>query len=283
MTVLEAIKLSTDFLERKSIPSARLSAEILLADLLRLKRLDLYLKYDRPLSKLEIDSYRELILRRSNGEPVQYIVGHTNFYGLEFLVTPSVLIPRNDTEELVELVIMYLNSFSHQVNVLDIGTGSGNISVSIAHGCNHAEVTSIDISQEAILIAKKNAELNNVTSRINFICNDVENYDFENKLFDVIVSNPPYISLDEFSKLNAEVSKYEPRLALTDEGDGLKYFKIIASKSAQLLKNGGSIFFEVGYNQATDVKNILLDNGFIDVSIIKDYSEINRFIHGIFK
>ena len=283
MTVLEAIKLSTDFLERKSIPSARLSAEILLADLLRLKRLDLYLKYDRPLSKSEIDSYRELILRRSNGEPVQYIVGHTNFYGLEFFVTPSVLIPRNDTEELVELVIMYLNSFSKPVNVLDIGTGSGNISVAIAHGCNHAEVTSIDISQEAILIAKKNAELNNVTSRINFICNDVENYDFENKLFDVIVSNPPYIPLDEFSKLNTEVSKYEPRLALTDEGDGLKYFKIIASKSAQLLKNGGSIFFEVGYNQATDVKNILLDNRFIDVSIIKDYSEINRFIHGIFK
>lgn len=283
MTVLEAIQLSTTFLERKSISSARLHAELLLAEVLHVKRFDLYLKFDQPLSQIEIDKYREFLVRRSKKEPLQYIIGHTQFYGLDFNLNNNVLIPRSDTERLVELTIAHINSLNNSENVLEVGTGSGNIAVAIAFHCPEAKIFSIDISPQAIELAKQNAQLNNVENRINFICENFSNYNFEVNKFDIIVSNPPYISTEEFKNLDSEVSDFEPRIALTDDKDGLTFFKLISKKATTLLNKEGSIFFEVGFNQADKVKEILLESGFINILVHKDYSGIDRVVQGILK
>jgi release factor glutamine methyltransferase len=279
LTVLEAINLSTEFLEKKEIESPRINAELLLAHTLNCKRLDLYLSYDRPLNEDEVNVYREFIRRRSKSEPLQYIIGKVEFFGLEFNVNPSVLIPRQETEILVETIINSVNK-EDNLRILDIGVGSGNISVSLAKHLPNSKITATDISQEAIVIAKANAEMNNVLDRINFINHNIFRDDL-NDGFDVVVSNPPYISEKEFPELKDELKVYEPRNALTDFSDGFNYFKIISSRAQEFLKNNGKIFFEVGYEQSEDVKKILGENNFKEISIVKDYLKIDRVISGV--
>jgi len=283
MIVLEAIQLSSDFLKRKSVESSRLNAEILLAEILGIKRLELYLKYDKPLTQSETDKYREFIVRRSKGEPLQYITGHTEFYGHDFLVNPTVLIPRNDTEILVEHAIDFIQKSEKKFTVLDIGTGSGNIAICISMHCPNVELYAIDISHGAIELAKKNAARNDLLGNICFIEGDIKNYDFLDKKFDLIISNPPYISLNGFNELQREVHEYEPRIALTDESDGLKYFKVISKEAREILNNNGLLMFEVGYDQSESVKEILLENSFEEISVIKDYSKIDRVVQARLK
>lgn len=283
MIVLEAIQLSSDFLKRKSVESSRLNAEILLAEILGIKRLELYLKYDKPLTQSETDKYREFIVRRSKGEPLQYITGHTEFYGYDFLVNPTVLIPRNDTEILVEHAIDFIQKSEKKITVLDIGTGSGNIAISISLHCSNVELFAIDISHGAIELAKKNAARNDLLGNICFIEGDIKNYDFLDKKFDLIIANPPYISLNGFNELQREVHEYEPRIALTDESDGLKYFKVISKEAREILNNNGLLMFEVGYDQSESVKKILLENSFEEISVIKDYSKIDRVVQARLK
>lgn len=303
MTVLESLKLSADFLERKGIESPRLNAELLLADILNCKRLDLYLKFDQPLKEDEVNKYREWISRRGKFEPLQYITGRVEFYGLQFNVTPFVLIPRPETELLVETVLnklkinisvisneeRNLKNFSpalpdqnDKINILDIGTGSGNISISLAKNLSNVEITAIDISEKALSIARDNAAANGVEEKIRFITADVKNY-ISSYQFDILVSNPPYISKEEYPILQNEIKNYEPKVAVTDSDDGLVFYRTIAERSKSFLKSGGSIFLEIGHGQKEDVEKILSSNGFVNVHFIKDYQQIDRIASGEIK
>jgi len=278
LTVLEAINLSTEFLGKRNIESPRINAELLLAHALNCKRLDLYLSYDRPLKKDEVNIYREFIRRRSKSEPLQYIIGKVEFYGLEFNVNPSVLIPRQETEILVETIVNSVNK-EDNLRILDIGVGSGNITVSLAKHLAFSKIIATDITEQTLATAKANAEMNGVLERINFINHDILTSDLNDE-FDIVVSNPPYISQKEFPELKDELKVYEPRNALTDFSNGLSYYKIISFKARKFLKNKGKIFFEVGQGQAEDVREILDENNFKEISIIKDYLKIDRVISG---
>ncbi len=280
LTVLNAIQLSTEYLNNKGVDSSRLNAELLLAHILNCKRMDLYLRFDQPLKENEVSKYREVISRRGKREPLQYITGEVEFYGLIFKVNPSVLIPRQETEILIDTVINEVDK-GRKLQLLDIGTGSGNITISLLKHLQNSNFTSIDKSEEAIESAKNNAILNGFEKQINFITEDINQYELNGTdKFDIIVSNPPYIKLHEYSTLEKELLNYEPKEALTDGVDGLSFYKVISSKSNKLLKNGGKIFFEVGKDQSIDVKNILESTGFKNINIVKDYLDIDRVVFG---
>ena len=211
LTVLESINLSTEYLKNKGIESPRINAELLLAKILNCKRLDLYLSFDRPLSEDETNQYREYIRRRSKFEPLQYIVGSVEFYGLEFKVNSSVLIPRPETEIIVEKIIDD-NKDKPSLKILDVGTGSGIIAVCLAKHLTESKVSAIDISFDALETAKGNASLNEVGDRVNFFQADILKDEIPENGFDVIASNPPYISNDEFSSLQPELRIFEPKM-----------------------------------------------------------------------
>jgi release factor glutamine methyltransferase len=280
LTVLESIKLSTEYLQNKGIDSPRINAELLLADILNCKRLDLYLKFDQPLKEEEIKIYREFIKRRGKFEPLQYITGSVEFYGMEFKVNKSVLIPRPETEILVETVINSFNS-EENIDILDIGTGSGNIAVALAKNLLNSKVSAIDSSLEALEIARENAKLNSVEDRIDFINYSIlDGNNLSTKKYNIVVSNPPYVSAVEFPALQPELKVYEPRIALTDEGDGFSFFKIISTMAKNSLKEKGKLFFEIGKDQYREVEQILQDNSFKNIAIKKDYLDIERVIYG---
>ena len=279
LTVHNALKLATEYFDKKEIQSARINAELLLAHLLNCKRLDLYLRFDQPLGENEVEQYRQLIARRGKYEPVQYIIGSTEFYGLQFEVNPSVLIPRPETEILVETVINNYK-YSDKIKILDIGCGSGNIAVALAKNLPDAEITTIDVSEEALKIAQANA-IRNEAGNIKFQLADI-NSDrlFPNNKFNVLVSNPPYVSGQEFNSLQKEITMYEPRNAVTDDEDGLRFYKRISEFANQYLVDGGSLFYEIGAGQSDDVKSLMIGNGFTSIQIIKDYQKIDRVIYG---
>ncbi|MDP1994366.1 MAG: HemK/PrmC family methyltransferase, partial [Ignavibacteria bacterium] len=190
-TVLELLNLTTNFFEQKGIDSARLNAELLLAEILKCKRLDLYLTFDKPVKDDEVNLYREFVKRRGNREPLQYILGHVEFYGLTFSVNNDVLIPRQETEILIE-TILNQNDKEAELNILDIGTGSGIIAVLLAHYLPKAKITAVDKSPGALVVAKKNAEVHNARQRITFLEDDILNSTLLlGEKMDIIVSNPP--------------------------------------------------------------------------------------------
>jgi release factor glutamine methyltransferase len=280
LTVLEAVNSAADYLEKKGIKSARLNSELLLAHVLNCKRLELYLSFDRPLQKNEIDVLRELIKRRSTFEPLQYIIGKVEFYGLEFEVNSSVLIPRPETELLVEQILISLNKEEH-LRIMDIGCGSGNIAVALAKHLPNVSISAIDISDSAIQTAMNNAKLNNVDTQIEFFKENILNGpEIGEDHFDVIVSNPPYVSSEDFANLEPELRLFEPKIALTDEVDGLTFYRKISAIGKALLKEKGKLFFEIGAGQSHQVKNILAENDFTNLVIKKDYSDIDRIIIG---
>lgn len=282
LTVLESLKLSTEFLEKKGIESPRLNAELLLSGILNCRRLDLYLKFDRPLAEEEVVKYRDWISRRGKFEPLQYITGSVEFYGLSFNVSRDVLIPRPETEILVE-TILNLYKDKSDLKILDIGTGSGNIPIVLAKNMSDVEITTIDVSENAIGIAKQNASLNEVESKIKFICSDVNHFNADADYFDIVVSNPPYVSIEEFFTLQKEIVDYEPQNAVTDSKDGYEFYKIIAERSKMFLKENGRIFFEVGKDQSDVVAQILTSNSFVNIRVNKDLSLIERVVIGELK
>lgn len=284
LTVLESINLSTDYLENKGIESARTNAELLLASILQCKRLDLYMAFNRPLSNDEKLKYRDNISRRGKFEPLQYIVGDVEFYGITIKVNNSVLIPRHETEILIEEII---NSIKHddKIKILDIGSGCGNISLALAKHLPNTEVIGIDISEDAIQLAKNNAELSDLASRVKFSKLDIFDYDESEvkEQFDIIVSNPPYVSHDEYATLQKEIVEYEPSVAVTDNSDGFKFYEHITAISKSLLKKGGSLYYEIGKGQSEKVMSIMAENGFLKIEVKKDYGDIDRVISGINK
>ena len=279
ITVLESINLSSEYLKNKGIESPRINAELLLAHILSCKRLNLYLSFEKPLTEEELQKYRELLRRRSKFEPLQYIIGKVEFYGIDFKVNPSVLIPRQETEILIETIIGQYDKHD-TLRILDIGTGSGNIAISLAKNLDNSVITALDISEEALKTANENALLNSVNDRTEFIRFDFLKEEFKRNEFDVVVSNPPYIAIEEFETLRPELKEYEPKVALTDYNSGFLFYEIISNKSNHLLKPGGKLFFEVGKGQSSKVTEIMTKNNFQNINATKDYLNIERVISG---
>ncbi len=281
LTVIKAVELSEEYLRKKGIDEARANAELMLAEILHCKRLDLYLQFDRPLNEKEKQVYREWLQRRANGEPLQYITGNVEFYGLKLKVNSSVLIPRPETELLVEKIIKD-NRESKGLKILDVGTGSGNIAIALEINLDSADVTSIDISKEAIETATENAKNNSATERLTFENIDIFDEGAISKLnsFDIIVSNPPYVPEEEMENLQKEIKDFEPVEAVTDGADGLRFFTRIVEASENLLRQNGRIYFEVGEGEAEKVVAILKENNFLNIEIINDYNGIPRIVKG---
>jgi len=280
ITVLESINLSAQYLKQKGIESPRTNAELLLANILGCKRLDLYISFERPLSEDEVQKYREHIKRRSSFEPLQYIIGKVEFYGLELKVSPSVLIPRPETELLVENIFKQFPK-EQKLIILDVGSGSGNIAIALGVNLPRSKVISTEISHEALQVAKENSERHNVSGRIKFVKQDIIKNDLNNfPIFDVVVSNPPYVSTENYATLQREIKEFEPRMAVTDNTDGYTFFKAIAEKVRNKLKEGGKLFYEIAEGQSEKVAEIMTKNYFNNIRIIKDYQNIDRIIFG---
>lgn len=250
--------------------------ELLVMNVINCKKIDLILNLNQELKKMHEIEINKLIEMRLTGLPLQYIIGTQEFMGLEFIVTEDVLIPRQDTEILVEKIISEYEGQSN-LRVLDIGTGSGAISISLAKFLNDAKIISIDISEKALEVAKINAKKNKVDHRITFIQSDLFENLADEDFFDIIVSNPPYIPSKDILKLQTEVKKFEPMLALDGGEDGLDYYREITHKSINYLKYNGLLAYEIGYNQGIDVSNMLRSN-FHDIEIIKDLQEHDRVV-----
>jgi len=286
MTILELLKTSTEHLKSKGITNSKTSCEILLSHALGMKRLDLYLNYDRKVSDAERERFRDLYKRRLTHEPLQYILGETEFMSLPFKVNSQVFIPRPETELLVEEVIKYCNTkWAHQpVRILDIGSGCGNIAVSLAYNLPESEVDGWDISPEAVKAAKENAQLNNVHRKINFSVKDILKASPgkpEYSGLHIVVSNPPYISTKEEHILEKEVLDFEPHSAFFAGEDGLVFFHTIARLAKNWLIEDGLLAFEAGYNTGAKVKELVIAEGFRNVHLIQDYARIDRIITGI--
>ncbi len=278
--IIDLIQWTTQFFEKRHIENPRLNAERLLSRAIGLDRVQLYLQFEKILTHNELDVFRAFVKRRISKEPLQYILGETEFMSLKFKVSPSVLIPRPDTEALVEAVLQETAS-EEPLHILDIGTGSGNIAVSLAHYLSVAQITAVDVSEEALELARENAALNAVDARIHFIQEDVFSPDFPLRVgtdFDIVVSNPPYISEDEFFTLPDEVRLFEPHRALRDGSDGLTFHRRIAELGGELLRDGGKIYLEVGMEQAARVRQILQEIGFEAVSTVQDLTGIDRVV-----
>lgn len=280
LTIINSIELSTEYLNKKGVESPRINAEILLAHVLDCKRLELYLKFDQPLKENEKNKYRELIKRRGLREPLQYIIGKVEFYGLDFIVNSKVLIPRPETEILVEEIINQYDK-NQALCILDIGTGSGNIAITLAKNFSNSMITSLDINNDAVELAKENAKLNNLNGRLIFENVDFNDYNLrDSQKFDIIVSNPPYISQKDYKNLEKELVEHEPKNALTDEGDGYTFYHLISKKAPNLLKNNGKLYFEMGQGQANKISKVMSDNGFKNIKMVNDYSGIQRIAIG---
>ena len=278
MTVLEAINKGAEFLTRKGIESPRLQSELLLAHLLNLPRLRLYLEFERKLSEEQSNQLRELLVRRGNREPLQHIVGTTSFCGLPIIVTPAVLIPRPETETLAEQVWTFLNSISGETVFADLGTGSGCLPIAIAAHAPRARGVTVDISKEALAVARRNVDANNLGVRI-----ELREGDFLAGLqpaerFDVIVSNPPYIPTAEVELLEPEVRDHDPRLALDGGADGLNFHRALAERAAQFLKPGGRLLIEFADGQGEALRELFVGHGWIVHGIVRDLSGMDRIL-----
>jgi release factor glutamine methyltransferase len=280
-TIKSLLLKSTAFLNEKGIGEAKRSAELLLAHVLRCNRIDLFLRFDQPLSEEELELYRECIRRRLKQEPLQYIVGATEFYGLNFSVSPAVLIPRPETEHLVDTVLQleFTGDVPEPLRILDIGTGSGIIAIILAAKLPEAQITATDISQAALDLALLNAQQNGVAERIHFIRHDILNDDPALLgVFDIIVSNPPYIAQSELAELQPEILQYEPLTAASDGADGLTFYRRFAAISGILMTGQGTMIVEIGFGQAEAVTALFRDAGLRNPEVTKDYSGINRIV-----
>ncbi len=272
-TVLRMLEWATEYLEAKKVPSARLSIEWLLADLLGCKRLDLYLKFDRPLSPEELELLKPALLRRAAHEPLQYITGSTDFYGLELSTTPAALIPRPETEQLVELVLEKYPSGS-QIKVLDIGTGSGCIPIALKHHRREWQLHACDISRDALELARKNAARHETD--ITFFEHDLFTPRIDETRYDLIVSNPPYIPESERNSIEPQVRDFEPGQALFHPDIGEVYRALLRLAENQLVKNG-RLLLEIHEHKGEEIASIFKRETW-HTEQLKDYSGKDRFV-----
>ena len=279
MTVLEAIQKSTEFLSKKGVESPRLQTELLLAHLLKMPRMKLYLNFDRVLSAPETDGLREFIKRRGQREPLQHIVGSTSFCGYEITVSRHALIPRPETELLAEAGWKFLSTInSKPPTALDFGAGTGCIAIALAAKCPNAKITALDVSADALALAKQNALQNQVAERIEFLHGDGFAALTAKTQFDLLISNPPYIASAEIETLDPEVKDFDPRGALDGGADGLDFYRRLAVEAKPFLKVDGKIMLEFGDGQADDIKKILETEKWIVEAVQEDYSQRARIL-----
>jgi release factor glutamine methyltransferase len=286
--VVELLKTTADYFSSRLVDEPRQSAELLLAHVLGQSRLQLYLNHNRPVFRDELDRFRSLCRRRIDGCPVQYLVGEQFFYGMRFAVDERVLIPRPETELLVEHAVECLGKKNSHgdaaLTVLDIGTGSGCIAVTMARLCDSARITAVDKSPGALELARTNAQQHDVLSRISFVEADMFDDGFAALLPDacygMIVSNPPYIPVSEWEGLQREVKDHEPAMALTVP-EGLECYRAIAALGRPLLRPGGRICLEIHADGARAVSAILESAGFCCIATMKDYSGHDRIVSAL--
>jgi release factor glutamine methyltransferase len=304
MTVLEVIQRSTEYLAKKGVESPRLQTELLLAHLLKLPRMQLYLNFERGLSPVELDAFRELIKRRGQREPLQQIAGSTSFCGLDIAVNRHVLVPRPETELLAEHAWTFLNqlaSFSstsaHKLeaalgpaiasekpepgfspSALDFGTGSGCLAIALAKKSPPANISALELSPEAIALARENAASHGLAERISFFLGDGFEALPAGAQFHLIVSNPPYIPGAEIATLEPEVRDFEPRQALDGGADGLDYYRRLSKEAPAFVKPGGKIMLEFGDGQAEPIAEIFQRQKWIVEAILEDYTRRPRIL-----
>ena len=303
-TVIQAVKWATQQLDSLAIPSSRVESEILLGEVCASSRLDLYLMYDRPLDQLESTRFSEMVNRRMCGEPVQYLTGTTEFYGREYLVTPDVLIPRPETELIVDHVRPFLENrlsenlveseepvdlmetgemcLDHRVRFADIGTGSGVLAITLALEHPVIQGYATDISEAALSVACKNSQ--------NLLANDCRLNFLQSSLLsslkrgsknglDLIVSNPPYLTTRELNSLPGEIRQFEPRIALDGGENGMACYHGLIDQAPECLQKGGMIVMEIAPEQSEAVNRLMIDRGvYGNIQIVKDYNGLERIV-----
>lgn len=254
-----------------------LDLQLIMCHILKIDRLSLILDQNRELSQTDYDSYMKLVEERAAGRPVQYIIGEQEFMGLDFYVDERVLIPRGDTEVLVEAIIdIYKDK---KCKFAEVGTGSGAIAISLVRLMEKSQGITLDISDDALEVARKNAESNGVLDRLSLVKSDVfSNLQVEDNSLDFIVSNPPYIPSEVVDTLHIRVKDFEPHMALDGGRDGLDFYRRIVDESVKYLKKGGMVFFEVGHDQSVDVSKLFEERGYKDIYTIKDLQGFERVV-----
>ena len=275
MTVLEVLTAATRYLENHGVESPRLNAEHLLAHVLRKRRLDLYLEFDRQLSEGERAPLRELVRNRGAGKPLQHLLGTTEFFGRSFLSDGRALIPRPETEQLVELILGDLDCRNSRMSILDVGTGSGVIAITLALALPFATVAATDISAQALSLARENASRHSLEARIAFWEVDLFPPGWER--FDCIVANPPYIAKGNFSNLQVEVH-HDPLTALDGGSDGLSLIRRLIDLAPERLEAEGFLALEIGHDQSTEVVAQFAVKKYRKIRVHKDYQGFERFV-----
>ncbi len=278
MKLEKALKEAVEILQKNSIASAILDARILIQYVLSLSREDIVFKaLQIDISENNQKKYFDLIDRRAKKIPLTHLTNNREFFANNFYVDENVLDPRPDSEALIEMIIKKFTKNS-SLKICEIGCGSGCLIISLLKHFEDWLGQAVDISNKALLIAEKNANINQVSNRINFLESDLFKNLSNDKIFDIIISNPPYIPTNDIENLQDEVRLYEPRIALDGGLDGLDFYRKIAEQSQKFLKNNGDIFLEIGYNQYQDVKNIFENNNFKFIDFQQDLSGIIRIL-----
>ena len=275
MTVLEVLQSSTEYFRKRDIESPRLNAEHLLAHVLKQKRIELYLQFERVLSEAELVPLRELVRRRGQGEPLQHLLGTVEFAGHVFLCDKRALVPRPETEQLVELL---KSRIPHPASrILDVGTGSGVIALSLAANFPNTNVTATDISEDALALARENAERLGLTNRVEFLTGDLLLY--VNHVYDLIVANLPYVAVPDRAGLSREVL-HDPEVALLGGERGDEVVRRLIEAAPPRLRPGGLLALELGLGQADDLAALMAEKNYHDIKMEADYAGVTRFLFG---
>lgn len=276
-TIKDELKWAVSFLTLNKIANPQLEGEVLMAKALNWERVKVLAHLFDPISETSRQLFRSLVKKRGTGYPLQYLTGKQEFMSLEFLVTPAVLIPRNDTQVVVETVLSLKEQVGDSPKIVDVGTGSGAIAIAIKKFWPGSQLSAVDISPEALQVAKSNAQKHQV--EIDFYQGDLLTPFLNRQTFDLIVSNPPYIPTGDIKGLQVEVTR-EPFLALDGGPDGLDYYRRLAKMAPTCLKKGGWLVVEIGYDQGEKVKAIFEEEGFSEVKIAQDYAGLDRVVWG---
>ncbi len=281
-TVGRLLNWTSDYFKGKGLDDPLLSAQLLLGKVLTCSKVDLYLRFEQEVLTPQREQFRELVKRAADGEPIAYLIGHKEFFSLDFVVGPGVLIPRPETELLVQWVIRHLRSHPlPAVDILDVGTGSGCIAIALAKflpGTKH--IVAADRSPAAIQIAQTNAERHKFFENLTFKTGDLFDAVEEKNHFDFIVSNPPYITEEDYANLPKHIKAYEPAEALLGGADGLAVIRRIILEAGEYLKSGGYLVLEIGYNQRELVEKLLETQGYQEITFELDAADIPRIAIG---
>jgi release factor glutamine methyltransferase len=276
LTVLEIIKRTTEFLDKKGVESARLNSELLIGHALGLKRMQLYLQFERPLAEAELEKIRPLVKRRGNREPLQYILGETEFAGVKLKVDRRALIPRPETERLIELIEASLPAAP--TTILDLGTGTGAIALALATKYPGARVLGVDQSAEALALAEENRAALGMAERVQFVASDWFSAVPAGATFQLLVANPPYLSETEVAEAQPEVKDHEPKAALTPGGDGSAALRRILTEAPRHLAPGGLLACETGIAQHPQLLELAATIGYARTQSLPDLTGRERYL-----